>query len=226
MNVLILAAGNGQRFALAGYPQSKPLLPMPDGRPLLSWLRERLPDGQCIAVIRSQDDSDLAPWLDGARVVRLDHPTPGPLASACAGAPRLKSSDELLITYCDTFLLGGADAFIDAARRAQAETGMVLFESSDPRYGYWDGACVIEKQVISSWAVSGLFYFRRAITFLARAHQASRLQGAGIPSLLDRRSFPYYAPADQVIDIGTPADYEAFLSRWHRRVEGREAVVR
>lgn len=224
MNVLILAAGNGQRFASAGYPHAKPLLPMPDGRPLLAWLCERLPDGQHVAVIRSQDDADLVPWLDGAHVVRLDHLTPGPLASACAGAPYLKSSDELLITYCDTFLLSGADALIDAARRAQAETGMVLFESSDPRYGYWDGACVIEKQVISSWAVSGLFYFRRASTFLTRAHQARHLQGAGIPSLLDRQSAPYYAPADQVIDIGTPTDYEAFLSKWHHRV-GAEVVA-
>lgn len=211
MKVLILAAGNGHRFASVGYSQPKPLLPMPDGRPAVAWLRERLPAGQHIAVIRSQDHADLAPWLGGAQIRQIDHLTAGPLASACAAAPFLSGDDELVVSYCDTFLLNGTDAFISCARRTRAETAMVIFESSDPRYGYWDGARIAEKQVISPWAVSGLFYFRRASIFLARAQQAMRQDGAGMPALLDAQSHPYLAPAEQLIDIGTPSDYEAFL---------------
>lgn len=204
---VVLAAGNGQRFQGAGYSAIKPLLPMPDGRPLLAWVRERLPAGRQIIIARRGDMAALAPHTRGMAAVWLAGTTDGPLSSARAVVPHLDMDDELLISYCDTLLPSGADAFVASARTVRAVTAMVVFPSDDPRYGYWDGQRVIEKQAASPWAVSGLFYFDQARIFSERAAR-DYPPGAGLPSLMDIAT--HYYEAD-VIDVGTPADYEAFL---------------
>lgn len=199
---LILAAGNGSRFAT--YAQPKPLLPMPDGRPLISWVCDRLPAGERVVVSRRQDAAALHPYLGAAKRIDLDYTTDGPLASAYAAREYLYG--EILILYCDV-VLNGAE-FVRAARKTTAPHACVTFTSADPRYGYWDGERVVEKQVVSDRAVSGAFYFRDAADFVARA---ALLIGSasGIPTILDADTFCFHT--DDVIDVGTPADYEAFV---------------
>lgn len=199
---LILAAGNGTRFA--AYSYAKPLLPMPDGRPLISWACDRLPAGDRIVVVRGQDKAALSPWLGASECITLPSVTPGPLASAWAARDYLYG--ELLILYCDVVL--DCITFVRAARRSTAPYACVTFTSDDPRYGYWDGKGVAEKEVVSTHAVSGAFYFRDAAVFLERAAPFIS-SPAGIPALLDGNTFCHQD--DEVIDVGTPADYEAFL---------------
>lgn len=202
MKSLILAAGNGDRFTAVGYRWPKPLLPMPDGRPLIAWSTDRLPPSDWIAVVRAGDVARLRPWLGDSWLVALDQVTSGPLASAYAARKWL--AGELLIVYCDVVL--DCAAFVAAARASGAPHACVTFTSNDPRYGYWDGAGVVEKQVVSDQAVSGAFYFRDAADFVRRA--ADMPLGAGIPSLLNAATYCHHA---DVIDVGTPADYEAFM---------------
>lgn len=199
---LILAAGNGTRFA--DYPQPKPLLPMPDGRPLIAWVRDLLPAGEQVAVVRQQDAAALHPWIDSVACVALDRVTGGPLASALAARAHLYG--ELLIVYCDVLL--DYAAFVRTARSSTAPHACVTFTSRDPRYGYWDGGRVAEKQVIGRRAVSGAFYFRDADAFIQRAAKVTD-PAAGVPALLTAETFCYHD--DSVVDVGAPADYEAFL---------------
>lgn len=211
---IMLAAGHGQRFRDAGYTTPKPLLPMHDGRPLLAWVRERLlPGRQCI-VARAADRAALLPYISGMAAVWLDDSSDGPLASARAAESHIAPDGELLVTYCDTWLPGGVGPFADAARRARAATAMIVFPSSDPRYGYWDGRRVVEKQVISPWAVSGLFYFRHGRTCVERM-RAHAAPGAGLPALMDAATFCYEA---SVVDVGTPAEYEEALHAYAQPV--------
>lgn len=204
---IVLAAGNGQRFVDAGYTTPKPILPMPDGRVAIAWVRERLAPGRQAIVARRCDADVLAPHIQGMHTAWVDSASDGPLTSARAALPLIAPDGELLITYCDTWLPDGVQAFVGAARRARAHTAMVVFPSTDPRYGYWDGQRVVEKQVISPWAVSGLFYFRHGRTCIERM-RAHLGPGAGIPSLMDAATYCYQSV---VVDIGTPADYEEVL---------------
>jgi len=201
MMSLILAAGNGTRFA--GYPYPKPLLPMPDGRPLIAWVHERLPFGPSVVVVREQDADAVRPWVPTAALVVLHRATDGPLASAFAAREWLHG--DLLVVYCDVLL--DCAAFVRIARASTAPHACVTFTSHDPRYGYWDGGRVVEKEAISDRAVSGAFYFRDAYAFTRRAANAPHT--AGIPSLLDAETFCYYT--DDVIDVGAPADYDVFM---------------
>lgn len=198
---LILAAGSGSRFAT--YARPKPLLPMPDGRPLIAWVCDRLPDGERVAVVRSQDVSALKSWIGDAWLVALDQATAGPLASAYAAREWLH--DELLIVYCDVLI--DCATFVAVARASKAPHACVTFTSHDPRYGYWNGRGVVEKIVVSDQAVSGAFYFRDAAAFVRRAGIAPG--GVGIPALLTHQTYCHHA---EVVDVGTPADYEAFMA--------------
>lgn len=202
MMSLLLAAGNGNRFA--AYAQIKPMLSMPDGRPLIAWVCDQVPVGECVAVVRAQDIALLSPWLGDVQLIALDSVTAGPLASARAACAHLNG--ELLIVYCDVLLDCGG--FVAAARASGAPYACVTFTSRDPRYGYWDGTRVVEKVVVSDRAVSGAFYFRAAADFTRRAAVVGG--AAGVPALLDEQTFCYHT--DAVIDIGTPTDYEAFMS--------------
>lgn len=203
MKSLILAAGDGSRFIAARYRRPKPLLPMHDGRPLIAWATDRLPAGDWIAVVRTRDVAQLRPWLSDARLVALDQVTDGPLASAYAAREWLDG--ELLIVYCDVVL--DCAAFVEAAQQSGAPHACVTFTSSDPRYGYWDGEKTVEKQVVSNRAVSGAFYFRDAADFVRRTMDMP--PDAGIPSLLNAATYCYHT---DVIDVGTPTDYEAFMT--------------
>ena len=201
MMSLVLAAGNGTRFI--GYAQPKPLLPMPDGRPLLAWVCDQLPAGERVIVAQARDVEAILPWARGARIITISHVTDGPLASARMASTSLHG--ELLIVHCDVLL--DCVTFVDAARSNCAPYACVTFTSADPRYGYWNGKEAVEKRVVSERAISGAFYFRDAATFLARARVAP--SHAGVPALLDSSTFCYHT--DAVVDVGTPGDYERFL---------------
>lgn len=221
---IIVAAGESKRFIDAGYQDSKPLLPMPDDRPLLSWIRDRLPRGRHILVARERDKEDLLPWTHEMYHSWVERPTYGPFASLLYAAPYLgpyADTDDVFITYCDTFTMERriTQDFVTAARESGADTAMVVFKSTDPRYGYWDGAKVVEKQVISPWAVSGIFWLKR---WGIRGEWRSKIdesishapQGAGVPYLMDANTFCY--EVSNLVDVGVPADYERFISEQGR----------
>lgn len=211
MKAIILAAGNGGRFTHAGYP-IKPMLPMPDGRPLIAWARDTLPTDATPAFVgRAVDRPPLAPWLVGVQSMWLKVGTPGPLASLWAARKLIDPDAELLIVYCDCVLRGGLDGFVAVMRQRQAQTGVVTFASTDPRFGYWSGTGVAEGQVVSADAVSGIYYMRRGAALLKAAEaMLTNDPACGVAAPFDQATARYRAGAE-LIDVGTPSDYEAFI---------------
>lgn len=206
MNAIILAAGAGQRFRDAGYAIPKPLLPMPDGRPLIAWVRERVPVAQATVVVRAQDGAAIRPWLrPNDEIIVQSTPPCGQLDSAVLALDGLQG--ETLLVYCD--VLFDAAEFVRQARSSGAQTGVVTFTSADPRYGYWNGAGVTEKRVVSNEAVFGVFYLDDA----AWAAELARTlpPTATVPDLLDSTTWRMPVGA-RPPDLGTPADYEQFCA--------------
>ena len=68
---------------------------------------------------------------------------------------------------------------------------------------------MFEKQVIGKWAVSGLFYFRSSREAYMRALYKAGPE-VGLPALLDWRTKFYKAQPLDLIDLGTPQEYERF----------------
>jgi NDP-sugar pyrophosphorylase family protein len=208
-------AGSGRRFAAVGYAQPKALLPMPDGRPLISWVIDHLPRFNLFTIGLRAEQRTLTNGIitariragtSGGRLLWIDAPTGGPLGTVLTARRYLAGREELLISYCDCFLAeGGADAFVEAARDGEHDAVGVVFESEDSRFG---------RTPDGQWAVGGIFWFREARTFVQKAHRVSA-PAAGVPDVLWQCNYGL-APRLHYVDLGIPKDYEAFLARTDR----------
>lgn len=218
MITLILVGGNSQRFLDAGYTRPKCLLPMPDYATILEWVARALPYQQVVIAGREQHREVLEPGIYNAyrgltneeniRIVWGNGPARGPVYGMLDAREHLQNESPLLIAYCDVIpLFRIGDALL---HWRGSESGAVIFRSQDPRFGYWDGERVNEKQISSEYAVSGLFYFANAREAVWRAKAAVR-PGAGIVHMLDRETQMYEVEAREILDLGTPEAYEAFM---------------
>jgi len=152
-------------------------------------------------------------YLVGAEHIRMvwsEAETSGPLDTLLNARGELDSIASLLVAYCDVIPLFSAGDALHFWKRNQAESGAVIFPSRDPRFGYWDGERVSEKNVTSEYAVSGLFYFHSARDAVRRAKQAQQ-PGAGIVHMLDARTQMYEVRTREILDLGTPQAYQAFM---------------
>lgn len=214
MITLIMVGGNSQRFYDAGFAVPKALLPMPFHFTMLEAILSsiRPTDDILISARRAMRENWEWPakfrgrtlnyvWAEGA--------ARGPLSGIVdCGDILATAQDALVISYCDVWFPMGADNIVRHWRGQYS--GAVLFQSRDPRYGYWDGRQMHEKRVVGRWAVSGLFYFRSAAECYRRALEFS-IPGAGLPSLLDWRTKFYRAKPGELVDLGTPQEYLRFM---------------
>jgi len=111
----------------------------------------------------------------GARLVAIDEITSGSAETCAAAIAGLDPNGPLLIVDCDiTF---ASAAFADLMRRSMTTAGpdvvLLSFTSSEPRFSYaeidGEGRVVrtAEKQAISSHALGGAYFFRKASDFSA-----------------------------------------------------------
>lgn len=157
MRTLIPMAGEGRRFAEAGYQEPKPLIDVA-GRTMIERVVESLtPAGQSPDVLLI---SML--HINGYPTLVLDEPTRGAVDTLYQ-AWRAIEPGPLLVANCDQYLdLGVIDGFLDAAK--QHETAILTFNSTNPHHSYARlfGDVVIEiveKRVISDNALAGVYYF-------------------------------------------------------------------
>lgn len=221
MITLILVGGESQRFKDAGYTQPKCLLPMPDYSTMLEWVVRALPCQRVVIAGLAKHRSELESGvyaayrhLTGAEHIRMvwseAEKAQGPLYGVLDAREELDYDASLLVAYCDVIPLFSVSAALDYWKRENAESGAIIFQSTDPRFGYWDGASVTEKKAVSEYAVSGLFYFRAAQEAVKRAEQVAHL-GAGIVHMLDEDTVMYEVSAREILDLGTPQAYRAFM---------------
>lgn len=203
MNAVILAAGNGQRFIDAGYTCPKPLLPMPDGRPAIAWITERLKRvaDEIVVIARASDMDRMQAWC--TTIIPQHTGAIGQVDSLRRALPTMHG--EWLLTYCDV-VYDDVELFVSFARQSGAPMAVVTFPSNDPRFGYWSAGQVHEKQVVSNRAVYGMVWTQDARDLhLDIAHANESMM-----TLLCPLTSHYHVSA-MPLDIGTPHSYESFL---------------
>lgn len=181
INILVLMAGLGSRFAVTGVLVPKPLIEvMPGevmGRYVVDWLRPSEPHRftfVCLADhVRRFDFSPVFDGVDRAHVVVAPELTGGPAATALLAAEHVSNDDELVVAYCDGFLASSIDAFLAHNRRAGAAGGVFTYPSTSEGESYAEVDALgrvlrtAEKQVISPHATAGTYYFRTGREFVA-----------------------------------------------------------
>jgi len=240
LNIVLPIAGRGSRFAVAGYPQPKPLIPV-RGRPMIDLVVENLRPARAHRVIfvalrehleRWDIGSVLARSAPGCAVVPVDSVTEGAACTVLLAEALIDGDDPLMIANTDQYVEVEIERYL-AAGDARGCDGLIMtFAASDPKWSYVrkDGEGriveVVEKRVVSNEATVGIYNFRRGGDFVraAKAMIAANLRVNGefyvapaynqlIAEGAQIRSYGIEAEGVGMHGLGTPEDLQRFLAR-------------
>jgi dTDP-glucose pyrophosphorylase len=159
--------------------------------------------------------------------------TAGALCSVLLAAETLASDNELLVANADQQVDVSIDDYLATARRGSWDGYVMTFPSTHPKWSFVrvEGDLVVaaaEKRPISKHATVGLYYFRRAASFLEGAERML-VKSASVDGqfyvcpvyneliLAGRRVSHYPIAREQMHSLGTPEDLEAFVGRHQPR---------
>ena len=167
MNILLLMAGAGSRFAGSDYDLPKPLIEI-DGRPMYEHAIESLGlNGNVVVVSRFRiNDSRCL-------VINVDKVLDGPALSALMAKKYINNNEELIIMNSDQ-MIDWSPSDLDLAR--PFDGGLLLFRATGNR---WSFAKVVgnrvvevaEKDPISQDALVGIHYWKRGKDFVKYAEK-------------------------------------------------------
>jgi len=234
MNIVIPAAGDGSRFREAGYSSHpKPLIEA-SGKMLLQWAVESVGvEGKYIFLVRRDWDYPWADivskFVDNFEIIYVDEKTEGAACTVMLAEHLIDNSEPLIIANSDQYIEWDRDLFFDSINLAEADGGVLGFESCHPKWSYAkiENALiteVAEKRPISDFATCGLYYFKQGRFFCFGARQMiaqdkrfkgefyvcpvyNELISGGLKIL------PFHVK--RMYGLGTPEDVEAFVSRPH-----------
>ena len=239
LNIVIPMAGAGSRFAVAGYADPKPLIPV-HGTPMIQLvidnLRPSVPHRFVFICQRAHVrayglEARLARWAPGCVVRGLDGVTAGAACTVLTVRDLIDTDEPLMIANSDQWV----DVPIDDYLRGLAGPGVdgliMTMTADDPKWSFVgfgpDGHVerVVEKQVISNEATVGVYNFARGSDFVRAADtmiaRDLRVNGefyvAPVYNLLieEGRRIAVHnvgGVGDGMHGLGTPDDLEAFLA--------------
>ena len=179
INVVIVAAGRGQRFAPTSAMTPKPLITA-RGRPIMFWAIEGLAlNGRHMFVIRREAAQAglthaIREIKPSCTFVLLDATTEGSACSALTAIESMPRNTPVLISNCDQYIDYDKAAFLAAIDKSGVDGAVLTFTSIEPR---WSFAAVhagrvmqvVAKRAVSDVALVGVYYWRRAGDFVRSA---------------------------------------------------------
>lgn len=185
LQIVLPMAGQGQRFADAGYALPKPLLPIGGVPMVVRAILDLPPAARVILLVRTEHmtrfglDRAVLAHIPHAVVVPVEHLTEGQACTVRLAAPHLDPDAPVIVGACDNTHLYDADAL---TRSMAAHDAVIWTYRGEPRvqlkptaYGWvrtdqasperaLDVSCKvpISTTPINDHAVSGFFGFRTA----------------------------------------------------------------
>lgn len=240
MLVLVPAAGQGERFSKVGYSEIKPLIPVPNSASrIIEHVLAPLPKS-FVPILGVRMDH-LPRW----RYAALPHPyvvcpradlgqAGSVLDLAIASGTSMALRNPVFVLNSDVRHDIDYGMFMDCI--GDAEAAVATFTSDEPCYSYVDKAgefdCVIEKEVVSDQAISGLYFFRnlqilRAALFNVMVYSGRERAQDGILCPVKEiylsaifkhiagRKISITLPQDEIHDLGTPEKLEVYARTQH-----------
>lgn len=237
INIVIPMAGEGSRFAAAGYKKPKPFIDVA-GAPMIARVIENLAfDGARYVLIARREHADREPELvaelsarDDLEFVFIDALTEGTACTVLEAEPALDPDLPMLVANSDQLVAGGIRAMIDEAMSQALDGSIMVFPSPpDPKWSYarlgGDGfvAEVAEKVPISDLATVGIYYFGSAAGYAAAARDMIAADDRVNNEFYTCPVYNYviarggkvgvhHIDADAMTGLGTPEDLEAYLA--------------
>lgn len=241
LNIVVPMAGNGSRFAQAGYCLPKPLIEV-QGSPMIRRVIDNIRPGRphrFIFVCQRAHDREfglterLATWAPGCEIIRLDGLTEGAACTVLAATALIDTPAALMIANSDQLVDIAIDdhfALIDAG---QSDGMIMTMHATDPKWSFAaisaDGwvTRVAEKNPISTHATVGIYNFTRGNDFVAAARRMIATEDRTLGEFYLAPVYNHLLEAGARIAIneidaaamhglGTPEDLKAFLSKTTR----------
>ena len=234
MNVLILAAGKGQRFQDKGYP-AKPLIEV-DGRPMWEFVLNntinQLPHNWPVTTyVATKSEYNIK--SDEHNIINLKGQQFGALYSALMCMKYMDKSKSLLILNCDQLIDYDTNMLKHWLENKLFDNGVdgFLFQFDEPllepkwgRTVFHDGsdliAQIVEKTPVTQHAHTGHYYFQNTAEF---ERYGWRTIGKGVKVNNEYFLSPVYNEmiadgkkirafwVNEFIPLGVPAELEGFL---------------
>jgi UDP-N-acetylglucosamine diphosphorylase / glucose-1-phosphate thymidylyltransferase / UDP-N-acetylgalactosamine diphosphorylase / glucosamine-1-phosphate N-acetyltransferase / galactosamine-1-phosphate N-acetyltransferase len=184
LNIVMPMAGLGSRFRQAGFQVPKPLIEV-RGRPMYAWATESLPLEKSTHLIfillASQPECpdlrrDIEQRYAQHKPIVLTVPelTAGQAITVLRAKEFINHNEPLLIHNADT-AFDADHSWVERAATESLDGALLVFPSQEKR---WSFSCesaagfveeVREKEVISPWATTGTYWFRRGADFVSAA---------------------------------------------------------
>jgi dTDP-glucose pyrophosphorylase len=181
MNVLIPMAGNGSRFAQAGYTFPKPLIEV-HGKPMIQVVVDNLAvDANFIFVVQKSHrekynlDSMLSLICPGCKIVEVDGVTEGAACTVLLAKDFINNDEPLVIANSDQFIEWNSLEFFYKMNEQNLDAGIVSFRATHPKWSYAKVddhgfvTEVAEKNPISDIATVGVYYWKQGKDFIKYA---------------------------------------------------------
>lgn len=240
INVVIPAAGQGKRFAEAGYQHPKPLIDV-QGRPMLAWVMDNFTHigkplvlMQARHIARYRADAIVKQIASNAEVIAVDGLTEGAACTVLLAESWIDNGNELIIANSDQYVEADVQAFVEQMRAKNADGGILTFRDNDPKWSFArcdaDGKVVevAEKVVISDQATVGIYYYRHGRDFVKYARKMMERNIRVNNEFYVCPVFNEFIADGKVIytsqidssqmhGLGTPENLEVFLHRFVRK---------
>lgn len=239
MNVLIPMAGNGSRFAQAGYTFPKPLIEV-HGKPMIQVVVENLSvDANFIFVVQKSHrekynlDSMLSLICPGCKIVEVDGVTEGAACTVLLAKEHIDNDEPLVIANSDQFVEWNSLEFFYKMNEQNLDAGIVSFRATHPKWSYAkvdeDGFVteVAEKNPISDIATVGIYYWKQGKDFVKyaesmiskniRVNNEFYVCPVFNEALLDNLKIKTF-DIPKMWGIGTPEDLDYFLKNYKRTI--------
>jgi NDP-sugar pyrophosphorylase family protein len=245
MNILVLAAGGSETYALAGYSFPKNLVEI-ENRPLLQRVLENLSPlrelgGKFHIILRREEclsyhTDQMVKLLDPeARVVLSPSNTSGAACTALLATEYIDNDEPLLIANGDQLLLHDHIDLVKHFLSMKWDGGIPFFDDVHPRYSFVklgsDNLVIeaAEKRPISRNASAGRYFFQKGSTFI-RCAKNMILKNAHIEGVF--YVCPVYnelvleggcigvsmIPRDHYVNLSTPAGLHDFVNHYQHSV--------
>ena len=235
MKVLIPMAGEGSRFAKAGYTFPKPLIDV-SGKPMIEVVVNNLDfDAEFIFLVRKEHlekyqikDTLKLITNDNYKIVEVDSLTEGAACTALLAKELINVDEDLLIANSDQYMKFSIENFNTMRKFSNADGIVFTFHASHPKWSFVKcnsrGAIieVAEKRPISNIATTGVYWYSKGSDFVKYAEQMiekdirtnNEFYIAPVYNELiqDKRLLlPFFV--DSMNGLGTPEDLNAFLEK-------------
>ena len=185
LNIVLPIAGRGSRFAVAGYAQPKPLIPV-HGIPMIAAVVRNVRP-RCahrfvfVALTEHLEHAGMRDALalaaPGCIIVPVERVTEGAACTVLLAREHINSDDPLMLANSDQWVDIDIDDYLASMDRQRADALIMTMKADDPKWSFvgLNGqrlvTRVVEKEVISNEATVGIYNFRRGCDFVRAAEQ-------------------------------------------------------